>query len=232
MSFIAKIKRQETPFFTSLYKIAKKVYFFNIPVNASNRWFFKSLFYCKNAIVGVFRFLNYKLIVEPTVRSIMTVGKGSNIERVPYITGTGKIELGSNIRLSGHLGLRFNNKCNPEPTFIVGNHTFIGHGTSCNIAEKISIGNHVLIAGNTTIIDNDGHPMDHMKRRTNDPVSKDQIHPVTIEDDVWIGSGAIVLKGVTIGARSIIGTGSVVTSDVPPDSIVVGNPGKILTSKN
>ena len=51
---------------------------------------------------------------------------------------------------------------------------------------------------------------------------------VTIEDEVWIGYGAIVLPGVTVGRRSIVGAGAVVTRDVPPRSVVAGNPARVL----
>jgi acetyltransferase-like isoleucine patch superfamily enzyme len=55
-----------------------------------------------------------------------------------------------------------------------------------------------------------------------------QTAPVTIEDDVWIGAQCIILKGVTIGARSIIGAGSVVTKDIPADCVAAGNPCRII----
>lgn len=52
--------------------------------------------------------------------------------------------------------------------------------------------------------------------------------PIVIEDDVWLGTNSIVLKGVTIGARTIIGAGSVVTKDIPADCIAAGNPCKVI----
>ena len=52
--------------------------------------------------------------------------------------------------------------------------------------------------------------------------------PIVIEDDVWMGAHCIVLKGVRIGARSVIGAGSVVTKDIPSDSIAVGNPARVV----
>ena len=54
--------------------------------------------------------------------------------------------------------------------------------------------------------------------------------PVMIEDDVWIGCNAIILRGVTIGAKSIVGAGSVVTQNVPPSVLVAGNPAQIIKS--
>ena len=71
---------------------------------------------------------------------------------------------------------------------------------------------------------------------SNDSQTCVQSAPVTIEDDVWIGTNCIILKGVTIGARSVIGAGSVVTKNIPADCIAAGNPcrviGKIEYMKN
>ena len=67
------------------------------------------------------------------------------------------------------------------------------------------------------------HPLDAVARR-----GEETALPIIIGDDVWIGGGAIVLAGVTIGDRSVIGAGSVVTKDVPSDVVVVGNPAKIV----
>jgi maltose O-acetyltransferase len=69
------------------------------------------------------------------------------------------------------------------------------------------------------------HPMDAIERRTLEHGA-----PVAIGEDVWIGGGAIVLPGVTIGARAVIGAGSVVTRDVPPDVFVAGNPCRVVRS--
>lgn len=67
------------------------------------------------------------------------------------------------------------------------------------------------------------HPLDAIARR-----GEETARPIVIGDDVWIGGGAIILAGVTVGDRSVIGAGSVVTRDVPSDVVVVGNPAKIV----
>jgi maltose O-acetyltransferase len=88
---------------------------------------------------------------------------------------------------------------------------------------EIKIGDHVLIGPGTHLVTAD-HPFDHIKRR--DWVTSSR--PIVIEDDVWIGAGATVISGVTIGARSVVGAGSVVIRDIPPDSIAVGNPARVV----
>ena len=108
--------------------------------------------------------------------------------------------------------------------------------------ERITIGNHVAIGWNSYVMDADFHPMEPVRRltdafacsplgaaggleRPNVPTA-----PVIIEDDVWIGPGCMVFKGVTVGAGSFVEPGSVLTKDVPPRSRVLGNPAKVIGS--
>ncbi len=103
-------------------------------------------------------------------------------------------------------------------------------------AERISIGKRVVISYNVTIADADFHPIDPEQRkldavanapfgdRTKRPLYVSQ--PVVIEDDVWIGIGAIILKGVRIGKGARVGAGAVVTSDIPAGVEIVGNPAR------
>jgi acetyltransferase-like isoleucine patch superfamily enzyme len=95
-------------------------------------------------------------------------------------------------------------------------------------ADRITIGNRVLIAHFASIYDNNNHPIDPGARAKNMPIGKDDFAPVVIEDDVWIGAHAVVLKGVTIGRGSVVAMGSVVTKDVPPMTVVAGNPARVV----
>lgn len=107
-------------------------------------------------------------------------------------------------------------------------------------AEEIRIGKRVVISYNVTIADSDFHPLDPQERirdaianapfgdRTQRPPY--QSRPLVIEDDVWIGIGAIVLKGVTIGAGARVGPGAVVTSNILPYTSVAGNPARVVAS--
>lgn len=87
----------------------------------------------------------------------------------------------------------------------------------------VYIGDHVMIAPNV-VITATGHPIHPDVRRDGRQFSL----PVHIEDDVWIGAGAIILPGVTIGRNSVIGAGSVVTRDIPPNVVAVGTPCRVL----
>jgi maltose O-acetyltransferase len=150
------------------------------------------------------------------------------MEQLPYITGKGRILLGASVRLSGKPSIGFSNRFDVLPELMIGDNTFIGHLCSFNIARKVTIGNHCLLAAGVRIYDVDAHPLDAARRRGNEFFPAENSEPVSIGDDVWVGTGALILKGVTIGSRSIVGAGAVVTRDVPPDVVVVGNPARVI----
>lgn len=102
----------------------------------------------------------------------------------------------------------------------------VGISSSCLwVTNSITIGNHVNIGADTLILDTDAHHLDWKERRDG---GERNSKPIVIEDDVFIGTRSIVLKGVTIGARSIIGAGSVVSKNIPADCIAAGNPCRII----
>jgi maltose O-acetyltransferase len=87
---------------------------------------------------------------------------------------------------------------------------------------RVTIGSNVFFAPNVQVYAAT-HPLDHVVRRT-----LEFGRAVTIGDDVWVGGGAIILPGVRVGSRSVIGAGSVVTRDVPDDVVVAGNPARVV----
>lgn len=118
----------------------------------------------------------------------------------------------------------------------IGDYSFIS-GAAIIASDRIIIGSHVFVAGGVTIVDSDFHPIDPAAR-LRDTIAISTIGnkswrpsfesaPVYIEDDVWIGFNATILKGVTIGKGSVIQPGAVVLKSVPAGSIVSGNPAQI-----
>lgn len=118
---------------------------------------------------------------------------------------------------------------------IIGNDT--GISSSCLWAKcNITIGNRVKIGGNCLLLDTDCHNLDYRIRNGNEideygnrlDCSSASSIPIHIMDDVLVGANSIILKGVTIGERSIIAAGSVVAKSIPADCIAGGNPCKII----
>jgi len=102
-------------------------------------------------------------------------------------------------------------------------------GVSISIRTSLSIGNWVQIGPGACIWDNDGHPLTSELRRDKDHQSIKRA-PIVIEDDVFIGARAMILKGVTIGRGAIVGAAAIVTKDVKPGDIVAGNPARVIGS--
>lgn len=125
----------------------------------------------------------------------------------------------------------------------IGDRTFIGGGKFIS-TNKIDIGNDVLISWGCTFMDNNAHSLKWSERKNDVKDWKKGIDnkqvgkfkdwsnvknaPIIIKDKVWIGFEVVILKGVTIGEGSVIGSRSVVTKDVPDWTIVAGNPAKVI----
>lgn len=170
-------------------------------------------------------------------------GKNMKIYNKIYFLGYGKVVIGDNFVFTS--GDCLNPICrnirgalytvSPKAQIIIGDR--VGISSSCLWSiDKITIGNDVKIGGDCIIIDNDAHPHDYIKRRStygeengvNSMLKSVLVAPIVIEDDVWIGARCQILKGVHIGARTIIAAGSVVTKDIPSDVIAGGNPCKVI----
>jgi acetyltransferase-like isoleucine patch superfamily enzyme len=129
----------------------------------------------------------------------------------------------------------------PEGEITVGDDSIlVGPVFMC--AGRISVGRRVVISYQVTIADSDFHPLDRASRRADAiaaapaggvrPRAPLESRPVVIEDDVWIGIGAIVLKGVRLGRGARIAAGAVVTRDVPEGATVAGNPARVARPEN
>lgn len=153
-----------------------------------------------------------------------------------YIRGNGSVTIGDDFVFTS--GESINPICRnirgclntaAHGRIVIGDH--VGLSSACIWAnEEIRIGNHVNIGGDCLIMDTDAHPIDYVERRKWGSFDGVASSPIHIMDDVWIGARCIILKGVTIGERSVIGAGSVVVSDIPADCIAAGNPCKVIRS--
>lgn len=176
-----------------------------------NRWFFKrkNIFLGERAIIydKVYLKINKEACVHVGHDFTLTSGAGHNvISRNLYasirVNAGAKLEIGSNVGIS-----------------------------SCciNCYQGITIGNNVRIGADCLITDSDSHSLDYLERRTLETdLANTKNKDICIEDDVLVGAKVIILKGVRIGARTVIGAGSVVTKSIPSDCIAAGNPCRVI----
>jgi acetyltransferase-like isoleucine patch superfamily enzyme len=143
---------------------------------------------------------------------------------------SGAVVIGKHV--SCYAGCSFSIGVNGRCT--IGDFTLL-NGALVMAEDEISIGSYCLISWNVGIADSDFHPLDPAQRlidaqaiapffKDRPPRPKLKTAPVKIEDNVWIGMNAVILKGVTIGENSVVAAGSVVTKNVPPNTVVAGNP--------
>lgn len=117
--------------------------------------------------------------------------------------------------------------CNENATISIGENTTVGYHTYVFASEKIVIGPNCLIAPFVYIVDSD-HSIDLAQRINQQP---NQTAPIEIGEDVWIGTGAKILKGVKIGDGAVIAAGALVKEDVEPYSIVGGIPARKISER-
>jgi acetyltransferase-like isoleucine patch superfamily enzyme len=143
-----------------------------------------------------------------------------------WIQDRGKLIVGDNVLIDGKCSFTFAARFSEQPTLFIGDNSGISHGCNFTIGKKIVIGRHCRIAGDVWIFDSPGHPADPVARMAGLPTTEDEVKPVVIEDNVWIGRRAIIMPGVTVGTGSIVSAGAVVMADVPPNTVVLGNPAR------
>lgn len=126
--------------------------------------------------------------------------------------------------------------CFRDACFEIGNRAMLHIGNNVGMSSPIiwvrkslTIGNNVKLGGCVSILDSDAHSLNYLYRRECGKDQENRIdRDILIEDDVLVGANSIILKGVHIGARTVIGANSVVTTDIPNDCIAAGNPAKVI----
>jgi acetyltransferase-like isoleucine patch superfamily enzyme len=190
----------------------------------------KPLLWSYLAARGAYEFGLRVFVAQPFLQAYCKeCGPGLRTGRfVHFVQGQGDIVLGSNVWLDGKSTITFAASFTERPTLSIGDNTAVGNDTYFIVGKSITVGKNCNISGTTMIFDSNGHPSDPVARRNHEPPPPEQVRPVTIGDDVWLGKDCTIFPGVRIGDCAIVSAGSVVRRHVPPYAVVAGNPAQII----
>jgi acetyltransferase-like isoleucine patch superfamily enzyme len=225
---VLRLKRADTPFFRRVRKAIDFCWTATLPVPSILKPVGRLLYGLRFYIPILWS--RFKSIIYTTpIFSCRceSVGRHLQVCALPQVQGHALLYIGDDVRFSGSLSIS-SGKFNSGPTLRIGSRTFIGHNVSITCNREVIIEDDVLIAAGCRITDYDGHPSSLEKRVGNGLPAADDIQPVRICKGAWIGAGALILKGVTVGVGGIVGANSVVTHDVPPYCVVAGAPAKLV----
>ena len=186
----------------------------------------------KKILMRIYQYFIYRTL-KNRVTLVGSVHRFNRHSRIGLVDGA-KAE---QIVLHDHVDMYGNILVSHKGHVTMGNYCKIGVGSAIMAVNNIFIGNYTAIADKTVIVDNNNHPIDPEFRRKmrETPHGSDMRQwkhsassPIIIGENVWIGSNVRICKGVHIGDNAIIAACSVVTKDVPANSIAAGNPAKIV----
>ena len=222
---ILRIKRQDGAGYALVYRILKYLFTFNIP---TIRFIHLPLYHLDVFLkLAVARFIHIFWSIPLFKARCHSVGRNLKLPNgIPLVIGSQlKIILGNNVTIGrSTIG---SSKVFDHPLLTIGDNSTINYGTVISVAKEIVIGHDCMISGNCLIMDSDDHPLSPRMRLMKAPVAMQDVKPVRIGNNVWIGAYATILKGVTIGDNTVVGAHSVVTRDLPPNSVAVGIPARV-----
>lgn len=156
----------------------------------------------------------------------LQIGNGTNLPKVK-ITWPHQVRIGNNCKLESNIFFKFDGILKQGPSIIIDHNVFIGTNTEFNIRKSIQIKSNCLIASGVKFIDHDhGFLKDNLINK-----QPGVELGITINEDVWIGANAVILKGVEIQKGAIIAAGSVVTKNIPSFEIWGGVPAKKISER-
>jgi acetyltransferase-like isoleucine patch superfamily enzyme len=223
-----KLKRGEVWGLAWLPGFVRKLQRVNLPMPGIFRPLFRLLYGFHYSVIVIVRRLLIFFYKEPLFRSrCAKVGRNLQLYTdLPYVSGHAEISIGDDVTITGGLTI-ISGRFVDRPTLTVKDRVVLGGGSSISVNLEVLIEDDVMISTNCSIADNDGHPREAHLRAAHAPLSARDMRPVRIRRYAWIGNGAQIRKGVTIGEGAIIGANSVVISDIPDYCVAMGNPAEV-----
>jgi acetyltransferase-like isoleucine patch superfamily enzyme len=227
-SFILKIRRRESSLTRFLYTLANAILSANLPLPRFVNPLLGAFYALHMTLMRVLHWSVSYFYREPLFRGrCESIGRRFTLSQMPYVSGHTRIYIGDDVNFFGKVDI-FSGRIFDNPRLIIQNRVDIGHFVSFIVNKEIVIEDDVNVASGVTFMDTDAHPRDVTERIADMPPRPEEIRPVRICKNAWIGRFSAIMKGVTIGEGAIIGVNSVVITDIPPYSIAMGNPARVV----
>lgn len=149
------------------------------------------------------------------------IGKNTKISNV-FMSWPHQVHIGNNCTIEHNIFFKFDGIFMPSPSITIGNNSFIGATTEFNIRSRCTLGSNCLIGSNCKFIDHD-HNIEGIDTFKN---MDGKTGNIAVSNHVWIGSNSTILRSVNIGQGAVIGAGSIVTKNIPPNEIWAGVPAR------
>jgi acetyltransferase-like isoleucine patch superfamily enzyme len=221
----SRVALSDHPLARALRRVNRSVRNFSLP---APRWIFGPILWVFVSLREMYYFCIRVFVCEPFFKAYCTeygrdVHTGSFIH---WVIGRGRLILGNNVTVDGKCSFIFAVRYTEHPTLRIGDNVRIGHLCTFTVGREITIGNNVMIGGGIEMFDSPGHPTDSALRLAGSPALPEDVKPIHIEDNVWVGSGATIFPGVTLGEGCIVARGAIVMSNVPRYVVVAGSPAR------
>jgi acetyltransferase-like isoleucine patch superfamily enzyme len=222
------IRRGDNGFYRRLKEVARTGRSGSLPVPGFLSPVARTLFYLHQGIWRFSGFLRAYFYSGPLFRArCASVGRQFRVCRMPWVSGHTEIHIGNGVNFFGQVDI-MSGRIFDNPRLILGDRVDIGHNVVFLVNKEIVIEDDVNVASGVRFMDSDAHPRDTAERIADLPPRPEAVKPVRVCRNAWIGQNSFILKGVTIGEGAIIGVNSVVVTDIPPYSVAMGNPARVV----
>ncbi|TGV20577.1 acyltransferase [Pseudoalteromonas sp. MEBiC 03607] len=221
------LKSSDSPFAKSLFQFAKAIRNPQIwVIPGVHSLLFKLHLLISTTVSEMARIFYYTPLFKSQIK-----GTKANLylySGMPQILGKLEISCKDNTRISGITTFCGRSQGEYTPKLIIGSNVDIGWQNAFSVGRNIILEDDVRLAGRVFLAGFPGHPLNSQRRAKGEPDDECQVGDIIIKQGAWIGTGATVLAGVTIGEGAIVAASAVVTKDVPANTIVAGNPAKVV----
>lgn len=223
-----RIHRGDGPVYSRLKRLAKGITTFSFTGPAFMKGPLLAVYMGQQLLGTFFRAMAHMFYRGPIFKArCERVGKNLLVWLLPDVLGPVRIYIGDDVKIFGHLGI-MSSRVLDEPRLEIGDGVHLGHNVSITVNREVILEERCNIANGVRIVDSDAHPRNTEDRINGVLPPAGEFKPVRICRWAWLSADCMIMKGVTVGEGAVVGAGSIVVTDVPPYSVVMGNPARVV----